>query len=355
MRVLAVYPEVACTKVAVWDDGVLHTADIAWGEQTASYLQTNITEWLHSISIPVHSLQAVVTRGGYLQPIKSGVYEINDLMVHDSEKGLCGWHPANLGPVVGSFFMELLGIPGYVVDPISVNEVWAKAMVTGCPEMMRNSCGHALSIRYAAQKGAQEHQIPLKTSRFVVAYLSTEINIASVVGGRIVDLNNANDEGPFSLERAGGLPFASLLELCAKTGNEEETLNIVLKQSGLKGYLGVSDWREAEERTDQFGQLVYEAMIYQISKEIGAYAAALKGNLDGIILTGEMIHSDHVVNRIRERIGFLGKIMLYPGDYHLHSLIEGALRVLNKKEVAKIYPEESDNHGFYRTTRQSVS
>jgi butyrate kinase len=354
MQILAIHPEVSRTKVGVWDSGILYSNTIPWEEQTAHFLQNEITEWLHTIPIPVQSLQAVAARGGYLKPIQSGVYEINDLMIRDSQQGQYGNHPANLGPIVGSYFMELLAIPGFVVDPVSVNEVWPKAMVTGCPDMIRNSYGHALTIRYVSRMAAEEQQISLETSRFVVAHLSTEINIASVLGGRIVDLNNANDEGPFSLERAGGLPFASLLELCSKIRSQEEMLNIVLKQSGLKGYLGISDLQEIQTRTDEFSKLVYEAMTYQISKEIGAYAAVLKGNLDGIVLTGEMVRFDHLVDQIKKRVGFLGPIMLYPGDQDLCALVNGVIRILNKEETAEIYPKESDNYGFYHTEKRFV-
>ena len=42
-------------------------------------------------------------------------------------------------------------------------------------------------------------------------------------------------------------------------------------------------------------------MIYQIVKGIGAMAAALHGNVDGILLGGGMVYSENLVGRSKRQ------------------------------------------------------
>jgi butyrate kinase len=79
-------------------------------------------------------------------------------------------------------------------------------------------------------------------------------------------------------------------------------------------------------------------MIYQIAKEIGAYAVVLKGDIDAIIITGGIAHSQNFVNGLQQWIGFLcKKFYVYPGEGEMDALARGVLRVLNTEEELKIY------------------
>ena len=73
-------------------------------------------------------------------------------------------------------------------------------------------------------------------------------------------------------------------------------------------------FKRRSENGDKEAELVYKAMIYQIVKWIGKMAAVLKGDIDGIILTGGLAYDqDHVVKWISESVSYLGKIFVYPG------------------------------------------
>ena len=112
--------------------------------------------------------------------------------------------------------------------------------------------------------------------------------------------------------------------------------------------LGTMDGRDVEERIkngDEYAKLVYDAMAYQIGKEIGMYATVLKGDVDNIILTGGLAYSEHLVNIIKEMVGFIAEVIVYPGEDEMDALNKGALRVLEGEEVAKIYEDEVINHG----------
>jgi butyrate kinase len=101
-----------------------------------------------------------------------------------------------------------------------------------------------------------------------------------------------------------------------------------------------NDAGEVEKRIengDIYAKEVYEAMAYQIAKEIGAMATVLKGNVDAIVLTGGLANSKMLVNWISERVSFIAPIIVIPGEDEMRALALGVLRVLRGEEKAKEY------------------
>jgi butyrate kinase len=113
------------------------------------------------------------------------------------------------------------------------------------------------------------------------------------------------------------------------------------REGGLLSYLGTDDIPTVEKRIaegDHEAETVYNAMIYQVAKEVGAYAVVLKGKIDAIIITGGIAHSKNFVAKLREWIGFLcPQIHVYPGEGEMEGLAHGVLRVLNNEEKIKVY------------------
>ena len=160
--------------------------------------------------------------------------------------------------------------------------------------------------------------------------------------GRVIDVNNAlNGEGPFSPERSGTVPVGDLAELCfSGKYSKSEILSMIKGKGGLVAYLNSNDVEQiiAKIKTgDEKAKLILDAMIYQISKQIGEGATVLKGNVDAIILTGGISHSTYVVEQIKDRVSFISLVMVYPGEEEMLSLCQGALRVLRGEEEGKIY------------------
>jgi butyrate kinase len=157
----------------------------------------------------------------------------------------------------------------------------------------------------------------------------------------MVDTNNAHESGPFSPERAGTLPVGDLVRLCfSGQYTERELVRKLTTQGGLAAHLGTKEFTEVERRIEQgdpVARLVYEAMAYQIAKEIGAMAAVLKGKVDGVVLTGPLAHSTLLLGWIQERVSWIGPIMVYPGGEENRALAAGALRVLRGEEEALTY------------------
>ena len=89
------------------------------------------------------------------------------------------------------------------------------------------------------------------------------------------------------------------------------------------------------EAGDSHAALIFDAMVYQTAKDIGAMATVLKGRVDAVLLTGGMAHSEKLVPKLREAIEWIAPVTVYPGEDELQALAEGAMRVLCGEEKAR--------------------
>lgn len=301
--------------------------------------------WLDGHAPRPLRLDAVVGRGGLLRPVPCGTYPVTDALAADLRAGAGGEHPANLGGLLARAIADAHGVPAFVVDPVSVDELDDVARVSGLAELPRRSLVHALNIRAVARRDCAARGVALADARLVVAHLGGGISIAALRGGRIVDVNNANEEGPFSPNRTGGLPAGQLADLVfgGRFAGWPECRAFLTERGGLTAYLGTDDVAEAEQRAaagDGRAAVVLEAMAYQIGKEIGAYAAALAGRVDAVLLTGGLARHEPTVARITELAGWIAPVRTYPGEDELQALAEGALRVLAGAEAPRDYETE---------------
>jgi butyrate kinase len=300
-----------------------------------------ILDALYDRSFGLEELDAIVGRGGLLKPLASGTYVVCEKMVKDASNAKYGEHASNLGSIISFELATMYNIPAFIVDPVVVDELSREARVSGIKDIERKSHAHSLNIKAVSRKVAAQIGKPLCELNFVVAHLGGGISVVAHQKGRMIDVNNADNEGPFSPERCGGLPAKQLIQLCfSGKYNEKQLLKKISREGGIFSYLGTKDMREVEERAmglDREADLLLKAMVHQIGKEIGAMATVLEGNIDGIILTGGISHSHYIVSEIKKKVGFLGEIFVVPGEEELDALAEGALRVLNGKEQALRY------------------
>lgn len=286
-------------------------------------------------------LDGIVGRGGLFKPLESGTYTVNDNMIEDALMAKFGEHASNLGAVLARNIADNLSIPAFIVDPVGVDELIPESRLSGMAEITRISQVHALNIKAVSRKIAKQVNKPYEQANFVVAHLGGGISVVAKQNGRIIDVNNADNEGPFSPERAGTLPAKQLVKLCySGRYTEQELLAKITKCGGVYSYLGTKNMIEVEERVmngDNQAALVLHSMIHQIGKEIGAMATVLEGKLDGIILTGGLCFSEYIVTKLKEKVGFLGDIYVVPGEEELEALAAGAIRILTNVEQAKVY------------------
>lgn len=349
--VLVVNPGSTSTKLALWSEaGCSHQeelahdpAEIAAILRIADQLPTRLAAaraFLAGAGEP--ALAAVVGRGGPLRPLEGGTYAVDEAMAADLAAARYGEHASLLGGLIARALAAERGLPAFVVDPVSVDELDPVARLSGLPEIERLGRSHALSLKAVSRLAAAELGRPLAATRFAAAHLGGGISVAALRGGRIVDVNDALlGMGPFTPYRAGALPLRGVLDLAfapnTSRGQVEKRLRA---ESGLYAYLGTGDLIEVEARIaagDARAKAVFDAMAYQIAKELGAVAAALGLGLDGVILTGGMSKSALLVGRLRERVGALGPFFVYPGEREMEALALGALRVLRGEEAARAY------------------
>lgn len=351
-RILVINPAATATHVAVFEDETLlvegelkHSREelSAYDRVWDQYLmrKDRIADFLAAHEIPLASLHAVAGRGGMLKPIPGGAYRVNAAMLEDLRRGVQGEHASNLGGILAYGIARAGGVEAFIVDPVSTDEIDSVARISGLPELQRTSLCHALNMRWMGRRAAAELGKRYQECRMVIAHIGMGISVAAHRHGRIVDTNNVYESGPFSPERAGTLPVGDLVKLCfSGQHTERELVKKLTSQGGLVAYLGTKDCTEVERRIEQgdpVAQVIYEAMAYQIAKEVGAMAVCLNGQVDAVVLTGPLAYSGLLTGWIAERTAWVGPIKVYPGGDEMCALAAGALRVLKGEEEALIY------------------
>ncbi|MCX7885027.1 MAG: butyrate kinase [Caloramator sp.] len=352
-RMLIINPGSTSTKIAVYDDlnpvfveTLRHSTEELSPYKTIfeqyDFRKDVILKAVENKDIDIKTLNAVVGRGGLLKPIEGGTYAVNEAMIEDLKVGVQGQHASNLGGIIAFEIAKSLNIPSFIVDPVVVDEMEDIARISGMPEIKRKSIFHALNQKAVAKRYAKECGKRYEDLNLIVAHMGGGISVGAHKGGRVVDVNNALDgEGPFSPERTGSLPVGELMKLCfSGKYTLEEMKKKICGKGGFVAYLGTNDGREVKKMMDEGNkeaELVYKAMAYQVAKEIGALGAVLCGRVDAIILTGGLAYGTELVEWIKERISFVGPIVVYPGEDEMLALAEGGYRVLTGEEEAKEY------------------
>jgi len=301
-----------------------------------------ILDFLTRNKIALKSLSAVVDRGGVLKPISSGTYHINQAMLADLKEAKRGEHISNVGAFIAKELADAAGCPAFIVDAVSVDEFSPLARISGLAEIERKSLLHALNMRMAALQACQDLNKKLPEVNLIVAHLGGGISISPVDHGKFIDVNNANEGGPFSPERAGGVPTGALVKMCfSGKYTIAEIKKKLTRSGGLSAYLGTNMANQVKDRVlagDQQAEEVFKAMAYQVAKEIGACAVVLKGKVDAIVVTGGVAFNKIFTDWIKERVSFVSpKFLVYPGEDEMPALAAGALRVLKGDERAREY------------------
>ncbi len=351
--ILAINPGSTSTKIALfagqkmrWQESLEHADEDLesfsgiW--QQLDFRRQAIEHCLQWRAVNYADLLAVVGRGGLLKPLHGGTYLVNAQMLADAAEGKRGEHASNLGCALAEEIALKAGVHAFVVDPISVDEFEPLARYSGHPLIERSSLSHALNLHAAAHAAAEKLDVDYGASNFIVAHLGGGISVAPICGGRIVDVNDASSDGPFSPERTGGLPLQAFIKICfSGQYSESEMKKFVMGNGGLSAYLGTKSAKEIEQRIvaeDEKAFEIYQAMAYQIAKEIGAMATVMTGKVNAIVITGGLAKSEKLVNWIEERVHFIADVVIFPGEFEMAAMNEGVLRVLNGLEEVKIYP-----------------
>ncbi len=354
MRSLVINPGSTSTKLAVftdkspeWEKNINHEREKINSfsriiEQLDWRLELCIGR-LREAGYSQEDFDFVVARGGLLDPIPGGTYLVDEDMIADLKAGKNGEHASNLGAIMAKEISAEADIPAFIVDPVSVDEFEALARLSGLPELPRKCQSHALNLKAIGRKTAAALDKDFFALNQIGVHLGGGISIAALKKGRIVDVNNANQGGPYSPERTGTLPALDLTNyIFTEKPEAAEMKKKIVGKGGLTAYLGTADGRKIEKEIaagNEKAELIYQGMIYQIAKEIGSMAAVLAGEVAAIFLTGGLANSDYVTEKLEEYVNFLAPVYIFPGTAEMEHLVGGGLRVLQQEEEAKVYAE----------------
>jgi butyrate kinase len=349
--ILVINPGSTSTKVAIFEDDVKKVQETLRHDveelerfndlmEQEDFRKEAILKFVESNGYKLEDFDAIACRGGILPPLESGTYIVNEEMVDYLKNKTRVKHASNLAAVIG-YSLSGGKIPVYITDPVSVDEMIDEARLSGIPEIERLSLAHALNIKAVAREVANQLGKRYEELNMVVAHLGGGISVTAHEKGRMIDVNNANDEGPFSPERTGELPVGDVAKLCfSGKYTKEELKKMFIGKGGVVAYLGTNDVKKVMEEGTEEEKFIIDAMVYQIAKEIGGMCAVLKGRVDAIVITGGIANNVEVVEKIKSYVFKFAPVFSVPGEFEMEALAKGALRVLKGEEEAKIWGEK---------------
>lgn len=356
-QILVINPGSTSTKIAVFENGtrlcyqnIQHEAAELEQYPTLAdqlpYRRDMIMSFLKENGIALADIDVFVGRGGGLIAMTGGTYEVTDLVLEHARTCANGViHPATLGSQLAAELAKAggHGAKALVVNPPDVDELQDVARMTGLKHVYRTVHLHALNLKEMAIRHSKSvlHQ-PYEQTNLIVCHIGGGISVSAHHQGRMIDgFDIVGGEGPMAPTRTGSLSLANILDYMDQThATTQEMRQLLTRRGGLVNHLGISDTKELVRRKDtgdQYAQMLWDAMLYQIEKCIGAMATVLKGQVDGILLGGGMAYNPELIARISEACSFIAPVSAYPGEFEMEALAAGALRVLTGEEPLKQY------------------
>jgi len=345
-KILVINPGSTSTKIALYEnekelfnENIVHPQDEIEQydnlTQEIPMRQKHVIEALEKHGYKARDLSIVMGRGGLFPPIKAGGYKVNQAMIDLVMEERISPHASNLGAVIAHGIAKEAGVSAYIYDAESSDEFLDVVRVTGMKEVVRKSFCHVLNSKAVSRWYAESVNKKYEDINLIVAHLGGGITVSAHKKGRMVD-SYADDNGPFAPERSGAVPVLDVIELCYSGDyTKKEMQRKVRGLGGMRDLLGTSDGREIARRMDEGDEraiLVMEALAYQVAKAIASLGPVLKGQLDAIILTGGLANNDFLVGKIKEYIGWLGKVEILPGEHEMEALAMGGLRIVRDNE-----------------------
>ncbi len=360
LKLLAINPGSTSTKIAVFegedkvfDLNITHDAEklkeFAEISDQFDYRKDMIMDTLKTEGYAMEDFDGFVGRGGGQQSCEGGTYEINDVIIANAKK--YDFHPATLGPLISDALSREYGKRAFIVNPPDVDEFEPVSRISGLADICRESRIHALSQKEVGLKAAATLGKKYEECNFVIAHIGGGISVAAHKKGKMVDGTDIlNGDCPMSPTRAGTMATGPILDL-AFSGkySHKELKTLLTKDGGVVNHLGTSDIREVKAMIadgDKYAELVYHGLIHQIAKSIGSFAAVLEGRVDRIVLTGGIVYDENLVKILKEKVGFIADFVVYPGEFEMEALANGAARVLQGIDEPKVMTYDLIWKGF---------
>lgn len=355
-KILVINPGSTSTKVAVFEnEKQLHSKTLEHSAEELKKYASQIEQlpfrmeavqaYMNELGYQPTDFAAFAARGGSYATFRAGAYQINeemvDAVIHPAEGRTPGasWNAT----LIAYEFSKMTGAPAFIYDAVSVDEMEDVARISGLKEIPRKAAAHTLNTKAVARSVAEESGGKYEEKNYVITHMGGGISTGAHKKGRIVDMV-ADDEGTFSPERAGKVPCQSLVDLCfSGKYTYQEVKKMMRGKGGLVSYLGVNDCKEVEDAAlagDAEAKKIFDALAYQIAKDIGSMAAVLDFDLDGIILTGGIAYSKPFTEMIKKYVAKLAPVTVVAGSFEMEALAKGALRVLRGEEKTNDFCKE---------------
>ncbi len=354
IKILAINPGSTSTKIAVYHNDksvflktIRHSVEELdkydkISDQFAFRKEIILKELLDA-DICIDKIDAIMGRGGLIKPVEGGVYEVNEKLRQDLEVGVMGEHASNLGGLIALDIVKTLpSARAFIANPVVVDELQDVARISGHPEFERVSIFHALNHKAIARQFAKSRDVPYEEMNLIIAHLGGGISVGAHYHGKVIDVNNALDgEGPFSPERSGTLPAGQLAKMCYdQKYSHKEMKKMITGKGGFMAYFGTNSSYEVElmaKDGNEKAKLLQDAMAYQIGKSIGEMATVLHGEVHGILVTGGVANNKELISYVRNMVGFIAPVFVYPGEDEMSALAMNGLLVLRNEVECKEY------------------
>lgn len=360
-RIFIINPGSTSTKLSMFENeknlfttDVFHDSSVLKQFPTINdqldYRMQVVEDFLKEHQIDLTGVDAIVGRGGGCYPVEGGVYQIDDRLIQDTREAKGGlYHASMLGVQMAGELQKEYGGIMLMMDPPVVDELCDLARITGVKGIYRRTAAHVLNLKETARRHAASMGRRYEDCNFIVCHIDGGITVTAHQKGRMIDANDGGGgEGPFTPTRMGSMAVTDVIRQL-KDRTPEEMRSLCSQTGGLSSHFGTSNSdtiHRMVEAGDPEAVRVWNAMIYQVSKWIGSMSTVLKGQVDGILLTGGLVRFRDVVDQIRENCGWIAPVSVYPGEFEQEAMAAGALRILRGEEEAKIYSGRPVWEGF---------
>ena len=361
MKLLVINPGSTSTKISLFEDetelfteSLFHDAPVLLSYKTVNdqvpYRKQVILDMLVRHGYKITDVDVFIGRGGSACPQASGVTVIDEALYEDTRNAVGGSeHPAKLGVMLAYELCKEFGGSMYTLDPTNVDELCDYARLTGIKGLYRNAQSHVLNQKATARYHAETLGKKYEDCNFVVCHIDGGITVNAHDHGRMVDGNvGSGGDGAYTPTRIGSVPVLSLLDYIEAHSVDEVRL-MCSRAGGFVSHFGTSNSdtiHKMVEEGDPKACLIWNAMTYQICKQIGAMSAVLNGKVDGILLTGGLVRFNDIVDMIRTKCGWIAPISVYPGEMEQEALAFAVLKVLKGEDKALTYPGKPVWEGF---------
>lgn len=355
-RILVINTGSTSTKIGFFDAGeLLFEQNITLSAETlekyesvmALELPTRdaITDFLVSKGISLTDIDIVMARGGLVTPVVTGVYRVNQAMRDALSEGREGAHACNLSAIVADDIAaeinearRSVGLPetcgAFIADPPMADEMLPELKIGGRPEFPRRTLFHALNSRAMVRRYSRSTGRSIGEITAIVAHMGGGVSVSLHRHGLVIDTNDAlGGDGPVSAGRAGTVPAFPLIEMCfSGKYSKEQIKKMIVGEGGAIAWFGTNDFREIAAMANGgnvTADLFLKGYCASVAKYIGYFAPVVSGKVDVIILTGGIANNEEIVRRVREMVGFIAPVEVYPGENELTSLAENGYGILS--------------------------